>query len=86
MHDELVTPTNFTAMTAVLTAKVGQAGITQAGRNPSADFIDKLDKEINLRLTNVRTDLDQQYEDEDGSIVRGCLAALSFKLRHGNRR
>lgn len=78
------TPANFTAMTAALAAKVGQTGITKADRTPNADYIDKLDAEINLRLANVRTYLDQQYEDEDNTIVRGYLAALGFKLQHGS--
>jgi len=78
------TPANFTAMTAALAAKVGQASTSKADRTPNAALIDQIDTEINKRLGNVRTYLDQQYEDEDSAVVRGYLAALGFKVQHGS--
>ena len=75
---------DFTALTAAAFAKVAEAGTTQNNRTPNADVIDALDEEINQRLPNVRTYLNNAYEDTDAAIVRGYLGQLGFVLQHGS--
>ena len=75
---------DFSALAAAAQTKVAEAGTTQNNRTPNADVIDALDEEINQRLPNVRTYLNNAYEDTDAAIVRGYLGQLGFVLQHGS--